>query len=273
MSEPFETLVVTFFETPVLAVRIADGTILLSVRDVCTATGVNHASQLRRLRADPDLRDGLHRLRVMTGGGSQQQVFLILEFVPAWISTIDRARAAPVVQERLRYLRLFAIREVYQAITRTAGLPEGPSRTIEDLDDLQRFDEAMRGIAERQRALEDSQEKARQAWRDHEERLRRLEDQRTQEQVLSHAQRGHIYQLVRLWAQARVDQEQISAAEAFASCWAAVKTRYQVAKYEHIPAQHYEDCVRFIRTTYERQLGAPLTGEQLRFLGVDDEQP
>lgn len=127
-ADPIEMLAVTFFEAPVLAVRSADGTIYVSVRDLCAATGLNAASQLRRLKADPDLSEGLQSFRVATAGGVQAQVFLILEYVPAWISMVDRARAAPLVRERLRYVRLFAIREVYAALARLAGLP--PTRAV-----------------------------------------------------------------------------------------------------------------------------------------------
>lgn len=257
MAEPRETLAITFFEQPVLAVRGNDGTILLSIRDLCAATGLNLSSQLRRLRADDDLSTGLQRLRVQTGGGPQEQDFLILEFVPAWISSVNRRRASIVVQERLRYLRLFSIRQVYDAIARTAGLPEGPSSQIEDLADLQHYDEAIQGIASKQQALEQSQEKARQAWRDHEQRLRVLEAQLSQTATISAEQRGQIYQLVQHWAQARIDREQITAQTAFTGCWAAVKTRYKVAKYEHIPAHEYANCVEFISRAYTK-----LTGEQ-----------
>lgn len=260
--EPIEVLPVTFFEQPVLAARLTEGTIVLSIRDLCAATGLNLASQLRRLRADEDLRDGLHRLRVLTAGGMQEQDFLILEFIPAWISSVNRRRASPVVQERLRYLRLFSIRQVYDAIAVAAGLPPGPSRNIEDLGDLQQYDTAIEGIAARQQALEESQGKARQAWSDHEQRIRRLEEQLSMTAVLSVTQRGHIYQLVQRWAQARTEREGIAVSAAFAGCWAAIKTRYRVAKYEHIPASDYQDCVSYISKAYTALTGEPLVDDQ-----------
>jgi hypothetical protein len=152
MSEPSETLVVTFFEHPCLTARLTDGTIAVSIRDLCDAIGLRLYSQLRRLRADPDLAEGIVRLRVPTAGGMQDQDFLILEFITAWVSTTDRSRASEIVQERLRYLRIFSIRHVHDAIARAGGLPEGPSRQIEDLNDVSRYDEAIRGLAQQQRA-------------------------------------------------------------------------------------------------------------------------
>lgn len=128
-NNPIETLVVTFFDHPCLTARLDDGTIALSIRDLCAAVGLRLSSQLRRLRADPDLHEGLVRLRISTAGGIQDQDFLILEFVAAWVSTVDRSRAAAVVQERLRYLRIFSIRHVNDAIALRLASPKGQAAT------------------------------------------------------------------------------------------------------------------------------------------------
>ena len=266
--DPIETLIVTFFEQPCLAVRRLDGTIFVSVRDLCDATGLRTNGQLRRLRADEDLRDGLQTFRVPTPGGVQDQEFLILEFVPTWISSVNRARAAPVVRERLRFLRLFAIREVYNAFARTAGLPEGESRAIEDLRDLERFDNSMTQLAERQRLIEESQSKARSAWRELDARVRAVEEQIRG--TISSTQRGMIYHLVQQWAIARVAHEPtVSRGEAFGACWAAIKSRYRIAKYEHLPATQYNDCVAYIKQAYVRLTGTDLEVPEQGTLDVE----
>ena len=269
MSDPQETLVVTFFEHPCLTARLRDGTIVVSIRDLCDAIGLNLSSQLRRLRADEDFRDGMHRLRVPTASGLQEQDFLLLEYVPIWVSSVNRVRATPVVQQRLRYLRRYVIQQVNDAIAQAAGLPSGPSRNIEDLRDLQRYDEAMSGLAARTKAMEESQDKARQVWRDLEARVRRLEAECDQLAMISPAQRGHIYQLVQQWADARVTHQHLTPGAARAGCWAAIKARYQIAKYEHLPATRYAECVTFIRQSYEQIAGEPLVGEQLDMFDTD----
>jgi hypothetical protein len=228
MTEPIETLVVTFFEHPVLAARMVDGTILLSVRDLCDAVGLASSSQIRRLDQHQDLSTVVRRLRVPTAGGMQEQVFLALEYVPAWIVSVNRARASTVVQERLHYLWEFAVRHVYDAIAQTGGLPTGSSRNIEDLRDLARLDDAIIGLAAQQQALEESQDKARQAWRDHENRIRALETTLAERAQLSNAQRGHIYQLVQMWARAARDR--ITTAAAMSACWGAIKAKFDVCQ-------------------------------------------
>lgn len=270
MSEPAEQLVFTFFESPVLAARHTDGGIYLSLNDLCSTVNLDLSSQRRRLRNDPELSDGIVRFRVLTAGGFQEIDFLLLEYVPAWLSTVNRRKASVIAQERLRYLRIYIIREVYDSIAQTAGLPQGPSRNIESLEDLQRFDEAITGIAARQKALEESLDKARQAWKDHEDRIKQLEAQLIQTVPMSKGQRGVIYQMVQTWAQARVEREAMPFGQAVAGCWALLKRRYNVAKYEHLPASHYDDCVTYIRSSYRTLTGEELTGDQLQLPNFDE---
>lgn len=85
MAEPIERLVVSFFGHPCMTVRAQDGSIYVSLRDLCDLLGLRVASQARRLRSDPDLREGLERFRAATAGGVQDQDFLLLEHVPIWI--------------------------------------------------------------------------------------------------------------------------------------------------------------------------------------------
>jgi Tfp pilus assembly protein PilN len=257
-EQPIEQLAVTFFETPCLAVRSRDGTIYMAIRDVCDAIGLRLSGQLRRLRTHPDLKAGLARFRVTTAGGLQAVDCLILEFVPAWIATVSRANATPLVQERLRYFTLFSIREVYAAVAREAGLPAGPSRQIEDLRDLAEFDSSIQRLAQRQQAIEDSQDKARQAWRNLDARVRRLEETAA-EGKLSVRQRGTIYHLVQAWAQERATQEAVHIGAALRACWSTLRTRYRVSRYEDIESQYYDDCVGYIQRQYQK-----LTGSELR---------
>lgn len=137
-------------------------------------------------------------------------------------------------------------------------MPPGESRAIEDLAELTQFDDAMAELARRQQQIEQSQDRARSAWRELDGRIRALED-KLGGGAISPAQRGYVYQMVQHWAQARLEREPaLARGEAFAGCWAALKTRYRIAKYEHLPAGQYDDCVAYIRGAYQR-----LTGTQL----------
>jgi hypothetical protein len=262
---PREQLPVTAFGSVVLAARHPDGTIYLSIRDLCDVIGIRRSSQMRRLRSHADLSQGLALFLVRTPGGPQAQEFLALEKVPAWLLSVSTARSPDEVRSKLSYLQSYLVREVYAAFARLAGLPEQSSRQVEDLGDLSRIDAAVSALAERQAHIEQSQDRARDTWRDLSRQVREIVERLSaleQQQLggaITRGQRGHIYQMVQAWGAAKAAQEpRLSRSAAYMSAWAALKIRFMLARYEDLPASRYEECVRFIQGAYRA-----LTGEDL----------
>jgi hypothetical protein len=87
---PVEQVAVTFFDLPCLTVRDADGSIYLSIGDMCAAIGVNRSSQMRRVRNHRQLVKGLKLFRVRTAGGLQTAT-------QAGPTPDDRHRAGPLI--------------------------------------------------------------------------------------------------------------------------------------------------------------------------------
>lgn len=260
-GEPLLTIVeqmpITMFDEAVLAARTTDGLIYLVIADLCALVSLDTASQVRRIRTHEDLSEGLARAAIDTGFGIKAQLFLQIDLCPIWFVTINTRRAKPSVRGRLQHLRRYLIAETYAAFARATGLPEQSSRQIEDLGELDRIDPALNDLAERQGRLEASQDKARQAWRALDARVRALEYQVAG--VISPAQRGHIYNLVHAWATARVERANtLTYSAAIASCWATLKARFRLARYTDLPAKEYDTCIAFIRASYRS-----LTGEEL----------
>jgi hypothetical protein len=251
-----EQLAVTFFETPCLAVRSGDGTIYMAIRDVCDAIGLRLSGQLRRLRAHPDLKTGLARFRVATAGGLQLVDCLILEFVPAWIATVSRANATPIVQERLRYFTLFSIREVYAAVHAKPACPLG--------------------LAARSRIWATSRPSiiASSASRSASRRLRTARTRRGRHGAIStHAwtSRGSCGRGQAVGASARhglppgaslgqerATRERVSIGVALRACWSTLRTRYKVSRYEDIESGYFDDCVAYIQRQYQKLTGTEL---------------
>lgn len=65
---PVEQLPITMLETVILAVRRDDGTIFLAIRDLCATVQLVLSSQLRCIRGNPLLREGLAHCHVETAG-------------------------------------------------------------------------------------------------------------------------------------------------------------------------------------------------------------
>jgi hypothetical protein len=189
--------------------------------------------------------------------------FLHLQLSTAWLLMINTARTSETVRQRLDYLQTYLVAEVYAAFAELTGLPENAG-AIEDLDDLRQINTAFSLLAERQERIEQSQGKARDAWRtmridiqELAERVQALEHKITG--TITKAQRGYIYQLVQRWADARVERDpRLTAGAARAGCWGLLKARFHIARYEDLPLSRYTECIAFIKQSYTQ-----LTGDTL----------
>ncbi|NCC33869.1 MAG: hypothetical protein EOM24_17910, partial [Chloroflexia bacterium] len=209
-ATPVEQVVIMLFDLPCLAVRDQTGAIFIVLTDLCQALGIQTDAQVRRIQRHEHLAAGLHAFRVRRGHRIETVQCLHLQLTAGWLVQIPTARVNQDVRDRLRYLQLHLLDAVWQAFAALTGLP-AQSEQIEDMEELNRVDLALRTLAElaaRQAALEDSQARAREAWRSVQDRLRdlagRLGD--LEHQVggrISSAQRGHLYHLVQAWAGAR----------------------------------------------------------------------
>jgi hypothetical protein len=106
----------------------------------------------------------------------------------------------------------------------------------------------MTALAERQRQIEASQDKARAAWRALDARVHSLEEKVGG--TLSSQQRGYLYHVGH--------EEQLEVGEARRACFAALKARYRVAKYDQIPATMYTDAADYVQREYSRLTGGEL---------------
>lgn len=265
---PTEQLPVTLFGSAVLAVRAPDGTIFLNIRDLCDAVGITFSPQRRRIISDEQLRPGLRQFRVRTRQGPSVQDFLELERVPVWMLRIQLRRVDASVQDRVRYVQDYLRASVYAAFAHLAGLAETASRQIEDLGELDRIDPSLQALAERQMSLEQSQERARAAWRGMRAEVDALRDRvRELEQTvgsrLAPAQRRAIYDLVHAWGHARAARDpRLSSGQAIHACWALLNARFKVTTYSDIPAASYGACVSFIQDAYHALTGERLTAAE-----------
>jgi hypothetical protein len=165
--QPVEQLPIPLFDGVVLAARTHDGAISLALRDLCAIFGIALRAQQRRIRANEALH--LMQLRVLDGRQFRTIDFLLLDDVPIWIMDIQSRRVNEAVRDRFVYVKTYLVSAVKAAFAQLTGLPEGPSREIEDLRELDRIDAALKELEElsaRQTAIEASQDRTRLAFCD-----------------------------------------------------------------------------------------------------------
>jgi hypothetical protein len=272
---PREQLPITLFDGVVLAVRGADGHIYLVVRDLCTVLDLTPSSQLRTIRADERFQLTTFRLRV--GHQVRSSECLLLDDIPLWLVNVRPPRNNPHAAERLRYVQAYLIASVRSAFATLTGLPDASSNQIEDLQELDVIDpalQALRDLAERQTRIEESQSRARDAWRDlaaHIQELRGVlplvEEVRTRMQEverqlhlrISPAQRNTIYRLVQVYGEARATRSgQTQKGGEIRKSWAEFNARFGIATYTDLPADRFDEAVHFIKAQYRALTGNDL---------------
>ena len=254
-----------------LAVRRDDGQIYLNIRDMCEALELAFTAQRRRIFATERLRAAVAQFRVRTAGGRQVADFLELEMIPIWLLGVQTGRTSDIVRQKLRHVQDYLVRSVQVAFSQLTGLPDAPSRAIEDLQDLDRIDTALRKfseLSERQVTFEHNQQ---HVWKELVDQVRVLTDrvkhlERTATIRLSPSQRNTIYRMVHAWGAARAARDpKLTTGAAIHACWAIVNTRFKVATYTDLPAARYVECCTYIQDAYFQ-----LTNERLAVVEQED---
>jgi hypothetical protein len=248
-----EQLPITLFDSVVLAARADDGTIWLVLRDLCASLGLALEAQRRRIRANDLLH--LSQLRIREGNQLRALDVLQLDDVPIWLIGIQAQRVNEDVRARVEYVRAYLVAAVRAAFAQLTGLAE-TSRQVEDLRDLDRIELALselEALGARQSTLEESQDRARLAFRDLTTLVRELQSrvqalEAQSKQQLSPAQRGTLYQLVQTWGTAQAArQPDRRSGEAIRSCWRQFNQRFGISTYTDLPAARYDEGIQFIR--------------------------
>ena len=277
IERPVEQLPVPLFDGVVLAARTRDGAIHLALRDMCETLSLALPAQRRRILANETLH--LIQLRVQVDRQFRTMDFLLLEDVPIWIMDIQSRRVGEEVRERFGYVKTYLVKAVQAAFAQLTGLPEGESRQIEDLHDLDRIDQALRALEElntRQTTIEASQDRARIAFRDLATMVRSLQSRvqvlEAQAKLrLSPTQRGTIYRLVQTWgaAVAAHTLEKTHGA-AIRSCWQLFNQRFGISTYTDLPAARYDEAIQFIKEQYRALTGQAIDAIEQAGLELDE---
>lgn len=160
----------------ILAARIDAGDIYLPLRSMCDALGVSYQGQVARIRRDEVLAEGLHSLRVETGGGAQNVQALHLECVPLWLAGLEPSRVREEIRPRLRVYKRWVRQKVWDAFATELGLPRTSAPAFGDptslsLQQVAELGRALVAMAEQQLAFQQEQTQLRGRLVDHEQRL------------------------------------------------------------------------------------------------------
>ena len=131
---PVQQDTIDFDSYPVIGVRLPDGRIAASLRDMCDAMKIDRPSQVQRIRSDETIVDCLISAEIQTRGGFQTADFLTAWAIPYWLTGVETARIRD--EKKRQAILLFKRRAadvLYQHFAQTKVLP-GPSRTVVSIE-------------------------------------------------------------------------------------------------------------------------------------------
>ncbi len=127
---PAQQDTVDFDGYPVIGVRLLDGRIGASLRDMCDAMKIDRPSQVQRIRGDETIADSLISVQIQTRGGPQNADFLTAWAIPYWLTGVEVSR---IKDEKKRQAVLLFKRKaadvLYQHFSQR-DTPSGPSRAV-----------------------------------------------------------------------------------------------------------------------------------------------
>src|SRR5437763_4003447 len=89
---PVEQDTIDFDGYPVVGVRLPDGRIGASLRDMCDAMKIDRPSQVQRISSDETIADCLISVEIRTRGGFQSADFLTAWAIPYWLTGVELSR-------------------------------------------------------------------------------------------------------------------------------------------------------------------------------------
>ncbi len=262
---PVRQQTVDFYGDAIFAAQLADETILVPVRPIVEALGLDWSAQSRRLRRDPILAEGLRSVAIMATEGYPREVLALpLDLLPGWLFGIQAARVKPALQEKITRYRRECYRVLWTAFK--GDIQPTPPPPPVDLNPAQQallLAEAVASLARQHLDLEErhltmadylrpfvQQTKAHQARTD--ERLNALELHISGGATISEAQAAEIAGAVKAVAMLLTAAGD---ANGFGRVWGELYRRYRVTSYHNLPSARYSEALAWLQEWYA-ELGA-----------------
>jgi hypothetical protein len=232
---------VEFYGDELTAVRVNDGQVYVSIRQMCQALGIKRPQrQTDRIKRDEVLNDGLERVPMMGTRGRQQTYALRVDLVPLWLAGIEASRVDDNVKDKIiRYKREVA-KVLWEAFQ------EGRLTTDPSFEELLQSDspavqayktfQALTKLARNQILMEARLD-------EHEQRLEQIETQLGTSGKITPDQATAISQAVKTIARELGKQ---TGKNEYGGVYGELYRRYRIPSYRELPEAKYDDAIKWL---------------------------
>lgn len=229
-------------------------TLLLPLRQLCEAMGLAYSSQLKRIKRDEALSDGLFSVRatvLQRGDVAQEREVscLSLRHLPYWLGTIDAARVQPELKDKVIAFKRELVTVAWAAF-RSQILPA---------DMLAELDTALSPAEREYHTLMDQAAALKGEIGEHEGRIVRLEDRMSALEArlvgtdfISHQQARQYLDAVGALGELLKERAKKKASP-FAVIHNEVKRQFQVPSYQLIPENEFDNVMEFLAKWWQRE--------------------
>lgn len=261
-----EQKIVEFYQDELIAIRVSDGHIYVSLRHLCTALGIDAQAQTRRIQRQTVLEKGFAQMPIMTPNRGEQSAYVLrVDLVPLFLSGISTKAVSDEVRPKLEQFQEEAAKVLWEAFQ------EGRLTSPLVLDELLKTDspaaqaykmaEAIMKMAHQQLFLEAQLETHASQLVDHEHRLEEIEATLGDTgRFVTPDQAMQISQAIKAIA---AEIQKRTKKNEYGAIYGQLYREFGITSYKQLPANQFDRAMQWLTEWYRRITGA--TGSDLPF--------
>jgi len=242
---PIEQKTVTFYDDELIAVRLPNGQIHVSIAQMCRALGLDTQGQRQRIGRHTILADGLGVCNLHTPeGGTQTANTLRVDLIPLWLSGIrTKSIDDDATRDKLERFQKESARVLWEAFQR-GELTAEPTPT-ENQTPAERALAMAKAVYE----LAQNQVKIERRLDSTEQRIEALEASVGNQNTITDEQAQTVSEGVKLIAGILSER---SGRNEYGGVYGELYRRFGVTSYKLLPSAKYDEAIGFLRQWYQQ---------------------